>query len=114
MRKFSGQGLNPCHNGNNAGSLHHQATREFLRMHLTEFSVLNTNHTCLLYKEDVAIFFFFLSFVFLGPHPQQMEVPRPGVELELLLLACTRATPAPDLSCVCDLNIPQLTTMPDP
>ena len=24
-------------------------------------------------------------FVFLGPHPQQMEVPRPGVELELEL-----------------------------
>ena len=28
-------------------------------------------------------FFFFLSFVFLGPHPWHMKVPRLGVELEL-------------------------------
>ena len=28
-------------------------------------------------------FFFFLSFVFWGPHPQHMEVPRLGVVLEL-------------------------------
>ena len=27
--------------------------------------------------------FLFLSFVFLGPHPRHMEVPRLGVELEL-------------------------------
>ena len=31
--------------------------------------------------------FLFLSVVFLGPHSQHMEVPRLGVELELLLLA---------------------------
>ena len=28
-------------------------------------------------------FLFFLSFVFSGPHPQHVEVPRLGVELEL-------------------------------
>ena len=28
-------------------------------------------------------FFFFLSFVFLRPHPQHTEVPRLGVKLEL-------------------------------
>ena len=28
-------------------------------------------------------FFFFLSFVFLGPHPHHMEVPSLGVESEL-------------------------------
>ena len=29
------------------------------------------------------IFFFFLCFFFLGPHPRHMEIPRLGVELEL-------------------------------
>ena len=38
--------------------------------------------------------FFFL--VFLGPHPEHMEVPRPGVEQELWLLAYTTATAMPD------------------
>ena len=47
---------------------------------------------------------FFLSFVFLGPHPRHMEVPRLGVESELQLLAYATATAAPDLSCVCDLH----------
>ena len=46
-------------------------------------------------------FFFFL--VFLGLHPQQMEVPRLGVKLKLQLLAYTTATAIPDLSCVCNL-----------
>ena len=46
----------------------------------------------------------FFSFVFLGPHPQHMEVPRLGVELELLLLAYTTATAMPDSSCLCDLH----------
>ena len=46
--------------------------------------------------------FFFL--VFLGPHPEHMEVPRPGVEQELWLLAYTTATAAQDLSHVFDLH----------
>ena len=43
-----------------------------------------------------------LFFVFLGPYPWHMEVPRLGVESELLLLAYATATATPDLSCVCD------------
>ena len=48
--------------------------------------------------------FFFLSFVLLGPHPQHMEVPRLGVELELQLPPYTTATATWDPSCVCDLH----------
>ena len=36
--------------------------------------------------------YLFIYFVFLGPHPWHMEVPRLGVESELQLLACTTAT----------------------
>ena len=39
----------------------------------------------------------------LGPHLQQMEVPRLGVELELQLPAYGTVTATPDLSCACDL-----------
>ena len=42
--------------------------------------------------------------LFLGPHPQHMEVPRLGVELELLQLAYTTATATQDLSHVCNLH----------
>ena len=40
--------------------------------------------------ESQEVFFFFLCF-FLGPHPQQMEVPRLGVQSELQWLAYTTA-----------------------
>ena len=50
------------------------------------------------------MFFCFVFFVFLGPNLQHMEVPRLGVELELLLLASARATATPDPSHVCDLH----------
>ena len=50
------------------------------------------------------ILFYFIFFVFLGPHPQRMEVPRLGVKSEPLLPAYTRATATPDLSCVCNLH----------
>ena len=36
--------------------------------------------------------FFFFFFCFLGPHPQHMEVPRLGVELEMQLPAYATAT----------------------
>ena len=49
-------------------------------------------------------FLFFCLFVFLGPHPRHMEVPRLGVESELQLPAYATATAMPDLSCVCDLH----------
>ena len=45
-----------------------------------------------------------LSFVFLGPHPRRMEVPRLGVESELEPLAYTRARGMPDPSRVCSLH----------
>ena len=53
---------------------------------------------------DFRFFFFFLSFVFLGPHPRHMEVPRQGVELELQRQACATAIAMPDPSRVCDLH----------
>ena len=43
-------------------------------------------------------------FVFLGLHPQHMEVPRLGVESELQLLAYPTATAVQDPSRVCDLH----------
>ena len=43
-------------------------------------------------------------FVYLGPHPQHMEVPRLGVESELQLPACTIATATRDLGHVCNLQ----------
>ena len=46
----------------------------------------------------------FMYFCFLGLRPRHMEVPRPGVELELQLPAYTTATAVPDLSHVCDLH----------
>ena len=46
------------------------------------------------------IFFIF----FLGPHPQQMEVPRLEVKSELHMLAYTLATAIPDPSRICDLH----------
>ena len=50
------------------------------------------------------IFILFLLFVFLGLHPQHMEVLRLGVESELLLLAYATATATPDPSHVCKLH----------
>ena len=46
---------------------------------------------------------FILFFVFLGLHPEHMEVPRLGVKTELQLLAYTTATATtPDQSHICD------------
>ena len=56
------------------------------------------------------IYFFF--FFFLRAAPWHVEVPRLGVESELLLLADTTATATRDLSHIYDL--PQLTAMLDP
>ena len=42
--------------------------------------------------------FIIITIVFLGPHPQHMEVPRLGVESELQLPAYTTATATPDPS----------------
>ena len=62
--------------------------------------------TCLpIYLGPIAFFMsllpFFFFLVFLGPYLQHMEVPRPGVELELQMSAYTTATATQDLSCIC-------------
>ena len=56
---------------------------------------------------------FIYLFIFLGPHPQHMEFPRLGVELELQLPAHITATAMPDPSHICDLHHSSLAT-PDP
>ena len=48
--------------------------------------------------------FIYLFFVFLGPHPWHMQVPRLGLELELQLLAYVTVTAMEDQSCVFDLH----------
>ena len=59
-------------------------------------------------KKVKILFFLWLSFclsVFLSwPHLRHMEVPRLGVELELLPLAHTTATATQDPSCTCNLH----------
>ena len=49
-------------------------------------------------------FVFIFIFCFLGLHPQHMEVPRLGVQLELWPLAYARVTAMQDPSHVCDLH----------
>ena len=57
------------------------------------------------FKNTVSIVFHnFFFFTFLGPHPQHVEVPRLGLELELQLPACTTATALQDPSRVCELH----------
>ena len=58
-------------------------------------------------KHSRASFFFFFFFSFswiLGLNPQHMEVPRPGVQLELQLSAYTTTTATRDPSHVCNLH----------
>ena len=52
------------------------------------------------YLSHFSLCFFF----FLGPHLQQMEVPRLGVELELQLLAHTTTTATQELRHICNLH----------
>ena len=47
--------------------------------------------------------FIYLSFCLFRAAPAALEVPRPGVQSELLLSADARTTATPDLSHVCDL-----------
>ena len=46
----------------------------------------------------------FNFFFFLGTHLWHMEVPRLGIESELLLLAYATATAIPDPGCICNLH----------
>ena len=56
--------------------------------------------------QQLFFFFFFFFFWFLGPHLWHMDVPRPGVQSELQLLAydTATATATQDLSLTCDLH----------
>ena len=59
------------------------------------------------------VLFVFMSFVFLGLHPQHRKVPRLGVESELELPACNTATATSD-SRLRLQPTPQLVAVPDP
>ena len=61
-------------------------------------------HPCFSRCKNILPFipFIFLSFVFLGPHPRHMEVPRLLVESELWPPAYTTATETQDPSRVCN------------
>ena len=48
--------------------------------------------TSILLPSQLPVQFLFFSFVFLGPHPWHMEIPRLGVGSELQLPAYTTAT----------------------
>ena len=63
-----------------------------------------SHHSTSTLSAAAASFFFLLSFVFLGPYPRHMEVPRLGVQSELQLLTCTIATATWNPSCLCDLH----------
>ena len=60
-----------------------------------------SSHLSLMADSSTALFWG-VGGVLLGPNMQHMEVPRPGVELELQLLAYTTATPG--LSLIFDLH----------
>jgi len=67
---------------------------EYIRAQTLRF---NFRQVCLfIYLFIFTVNIFFLSFVFLGPHSQHMEVPRLGVQLELQLPAYATATATPD------------------
>jgi len=71
--------------------------------------------TCTLFNDDYSeqcegvphcrLFFgLLLIYLFLGPHPQHMEVPTLGVKSELKLPAYTTVIATPGPSCICDLH----------
>ena len=80
-------------------------------LHSIPYFSNSKEHISLFYK--MTHFFFKLStynhfiywfiFVFWGPHPQNMEVPRLGVKSELQLPAYATATATQDPSCICNL-----------
>ena len=52
----------------------------------------------------LSLIYMYFFFVFLGPNPRHMEVPRLGVQSELLLPAYTTTTATRDPSHICDLH----------
>ena len=59
------------------------------------------------------LFYLKIFFVFLGPHPWHMAVPRLGIQSDLQLPAYARATATQDLSPRLQPT-PQLMANPDP
>ena len=55
-------------------------------------------------KKRQVVFVCLFVFRFLGPHLQQLEIPRPGVKSELQLLAYATAIAVQDPSHVCDIR----------
>ena len=80
----------------------HKVKRYLIKVH--QMNECQRPNLWILGKCSFFIYFYFYLFVSLGPHPWHMEVPRLGVESELLLLAYARATAMPDPSRVCDLH----------
>ena len=71
------------------------------RAHLPPFPISSWSSTCVVSSSPsdwntFFFFFFFLAFVLLRQHQRHMEVPRLGVQSELLLPAYARATAMPD------------------
>ena len=62
----------------------------------------------------IFVYLFIYPSIFLGPHPWHMEVPRLGVQSELLLPAYARTNHSNVGSELCLQPTPQLMAMPDP
>ena len=110
MWNFQGQGSKPSHSSNssnssdNAGSLTHWATRE-----LRSFKNLkNEIKPCILFSD---LHFPLFVFVFLGPHPRHMEVPRLGVDSGAGAASHSHNSARSELPLQ---PTPQLTAVPDP
>ena len=73
---------------------------QMLTKRLNLVQVITSLKGMLAYDRRLTIwrFSFFIFFVFSGPYPQHMEVPRLGVQLELQLPAHATATAMPDPS----------------
>ena len=59
---------------------------------------------CFSHRLNNILFEIFFFFFFLEPHLGHVEVPRPGVQMELQLLAYTTATATQDPNRICNLH----------
>ena len=75
----------------------------YIHAHKSSFSMFQTYTTFVKGLTPPFVIYLFI-YLFLGPHPWHMEVPRHGVELELHLPVYTTAMATPDPSCGCDLH----------
>ena len=68
------------------------------------FSWILSSHSFSISRRSLFFIYSHFFFVFIGPRPQHMEVPRLGFKSELKLLVYTTATAIWDLSHICDLH----------